>query len=130
MASGDIETKLEKQKNNESNEINGRFCKNCYTLLQQICTADVFVFRCEQCHNEVKPKPEDTLVYESGTKNDLAIYGPLLFKATEDNLNPKVTDKKCKRCGHNVITEVVLQINMSKMNICDKCRLSWSEASD
>lgn len=114
----------------EIDEISGKFCQKCHSLLQQMGTSDTFIFRCGQCRIEVIPKPEDTIVYESKTADNLGIYGPLLYKATEDNLNPKVTDKKCKKCGHTVVTSVVLQINMSKMNICDKCRFSWSETAD
>lgn len=114
----------------EIDEISGKFCRICHSLLLKITTADMFIFRCDKCKIEVQPKPEDTILYESKNTNNLNTYAPLLYKATEDPLNPKVTDKKCKKCGHQVITQVVLPINMVKMNICDKCRNSWAESAE
>ncbi len=114
----------------DNDELSNKFCRVCHSLLLKITTADMFIFRCEKCKIDVQPKAEDTILFETKNVDNLNIYGPLLYKATEDNLNPKVTHKQCKRCGHKVVTEIVLQVNISKMNICDKCRFGWPESSE
>lgn len=99
---------------------NSIFCNNCNNLLILKVINNNIYYICLGCSTKYHIRPEDTLIYEETTEENLAKYEIIIKNIKNDYLNEKIPIK-CNKCNHNIGIKIRIKNEQRILIICEKC---------